>query len=432
MILAAFFWVVSPVWAATTVRLRLLAEGFVSPTALVPVSAAAGQVLVADQPGRVSVVEPDGTVQEEPFLDLRGRMIELKDGFDERGLLGMALHPKFSQNGKVYVYYSAPRREVMPTNWDCTSRLSEFQLIKPGGALVVNPASERVLLEIDKPWFNHNGGCLAFGPDGFLYLSTGDGGNGNGTGRGHSPISNGQDLTTLLGKVLRIDVDGGSPYRIPSDNPYAKRGGRPEIFAYGFRNPWRMSFDRGGAHELFVGDIGQDQYEEVDIVVKGGNYGWFLREGRHCFNPEDPKNAPAACPTTGADGKPLIDPILEYKNPNRFMNDPEAGGISVMGGYVYRGKLIPAFAGKYVFGDWSKSWGVPMGMVFLATRPEAGKGALGWVRETLKVEMEEGGAFKGYITGFGEDASGELYLFTNASNGLVGRTGKVYKLVGGQ
>ena len=240
---------------------------------------------------------------------------------------------------------------------------------------------------------------------------------------------NGQDLSKLLGKILRIDVDHGSAYTIPKDNPFQGENQRPEIYAYGLRNPWRMSFDRGGRHELFVGDIGQTLYEEIDIIERGGNYGWFVREGLVCYNPNDPKVAPAKCATAGADGKPFIDPILTYKNPNGFLQDTNTGGISVMGGYVYRGRALPRLEGKYVFGDWSKSWAIPQGLLFLGTRKVEG-GKESWSMENAGISLEDGGKWKGYITGFGEDAEGELYLFTNASNGLVGKTGKLLKLVG--
>lgn len=413
--------------AATILKLRLVAEGFVSPTALVVLDPQAGTLAVSDQSGIARVVEKDGSLRDDPLLDLTGKMIKLNAGFDERGLLGLAVHPKFQQNHKLYASYSVPRRASVPTNWDCATRISEFK-VNDTARWVVDPASERVILEIDKPYFNHNGGCLAFGPDGFLYISTGDGGNANGQGIGHSDISNGQDLTTLLGKILRIDVDQGKPYGIPKDNPFQAGKERPEIYAYGMRNPWRMSFDRGGRHELFAADIGQTLYEEIDIITRGGNYGWFIREGRHCFNPADPKVAPANCATAGANGKPLIDPILEYKNPNGFLRDTDTGGVSVMGGYVYRGQAIPKIEGKYVFGDWSKNWGIPQGLLFLGTRTVEGSKE-SWTMDTAEISLEDGGKWKGYITGFGEDANGELFLFTNASNGVVGKTGKLYKIV---
>ncbi|MBL9169268.1 MAG: PQQ-dependent sugar dehydrogenase [Verrucomicrobiales bacterium] len=417
-----------PLTAAQTLKLRLMSEGFVSPTTTAAIPGSPGRTVVADQTGVARIMERDGTMQDDAFLDLRPRMVKLNTGFDERGLLGLVLHPKFASNGKVYASYSAPRRESVATNWDSTLRISEFTA-KGKPAHSVDLTSERVILEIDKPYFNHNGGCIAFGPDGHLYIAVGDGGNGNGQGIGHSPISNGQDLNTLLGKILRIDVDRGNPYRIPRDNPYAKSGGRPEIFAYGFRNPWRIAFDRGGDHELFAGDIGQTLYEEINLVLKGGNYGWFIREGTACFNPADAPTPKASCATHGADGKPLIDPIIAYKNPNGFRKDESAIGISVMGGYVYRGKAIPALQGRYVFGDWSRAWALPEGVFLLGTRP-AGAEKSTWAMETLGVKIEDGLKWKAYITGFGEDSEGELYVMTNASNGLVGKTGKVYKIVG--
>ena len=262
-LLAASMALCFPVTAAQTLRLRLMSEGFVSPTTTAAIPGSGGRTIVADQPGVARIMEKDGTLQDEPFLDVRGRMVKLTAGFDERGLLGLALHPKFAANGKIYASYSAPRRESVATNWDSTLRISEFTA-KGNPTTGAEVSSERVLLEIDKPYFNHNGGCLAFGPDGFLYISVGDGGNANGLGVGHSRISNGQDLQTLLGKILRIDVDHGKPYRVPRDNPFAKSGGRPEIYAYGLRNAWRISFDRGGSHDLFAGDIGQTLYEEIN------------------------------------------------------------------------------------------------------------------------------------------------------------------------
>lgn len=409
------------------IKLRLMAEGFVSPSVAVPLDAKSGQMLVADQSGVVRVMKRDGSLGENLFLDLTSRMVKLNAGFDERGLLGLALHPKFESNRKLYVFYNAPRRLSAPAEWDCTSRVSEFQVRKEN-RLTVDLASERVLLEIDKPYFNHNGGSIAFGSDGYLYISTGDGGNGNGLGMGHSPISNGQDLTTLLGKILRIDVNRGSPYGIPRDNPFVSGNAKPEIYAYGLRNPWRMSFDRGGTHDLFVGDIGQTLYEEVNRIVKGGNYGWFIREGNICFDPKNPNTPKDSCPTVGADHKPLLGPILHYKNPNGFRNDPETIGISVIGGYVYRGKALTKLQGAYVFGDWSRTWGIANG-VFMAGRKNAGGSGETWSLELLSPVLEDGGKWKGYITAFGEDAEGELYVLSNASNGLVGRTGKVWKLI---
>ncbi len=411
--------------AAAGIGLKLFAEGFTSPTTLLPLEDGSGRLLVADQVGVISVLTKDGAKAEQPFFDVRSRLTKLNEGFDERGLLGLALHPHFKENRKVYLTYSAPLRKEAPADWDNTLRLSEFKVMENNRASV-DPASERVLIEIDKPWFNHNAGCIAFGPDGFLYLSVGDGGNANDEGRGHSPQGNGQDTTTLLGKILRIDVDKGSPYAIPSDNPFADgKKGRPEIFAYGIRNAWRISFDRGGSHELFAGDVGQTMYEELDIIVKGGNYGWNTREGFHCFNRQEPLRPLDDCAKVGAAGEPLLDPVLEYKNINGHRKDPEALGISITGGYVYRGKALPQLAGKYVFGDWSRNFALPDGVLFLATRPGSASEKK-WTMEPLElVSPKKIGAF---VVAFGQDAEGEIYILTNGRNGLTGNTGKVYQL----
>ena len=418
------------------IGLKLIAEGFTSPTALIPLEDDSGRFLVADQIGILYLLTKEGAKAEQPFFDARSRLAKLNQSFDERGLLGLALHPRFKENRKFYLTYSAPLRPSAPQDWfnapdfkasdTSTFRVSEFKAL-PNDSGRVDPASERVLLEIDKPYMNHNAGCLAFGPDGYLYISVGDGGNANDEGRGHSPQGNGQDTTVLLGKILRIDVDKGDPYAIPSDNPFADgKKGRPEIVAYGIRNSWRISFDRGGSHELFAGDVGQTMFEEVNIIQRGGNYGWNIREGFHCFNRQDPLHPRENCPTVGASGEPLLDPILEYKNINGHRKDPEARGISVTGGYIYRGKALPQLEGKYLFGDWSRNFVLPDGVLLVATRPgpSAGKN---WSLEPLKlVSPEKVGAF---IVAFGQDADGELYVLTNGRNAVTGNTGKVYKLV---
>jgi len=406
------------------VELKEVASGFVSPINLVSLPDGSGRLLIGDQVGVIRILNKDGQLAEKPFADLREKMVKLPQSFDERGLLGIALHPQFSQNKKVYIYYSAPRRESAPTNFNCTSHLAEFKM---KDADELDLASERILFEVDKPQMNHNGGRLAFGPDGYLYVGVGDGGGANDNDVGHTPgKGNGQDTSKLLGKMLRIDVNQGEPYGIPTDNPFVDgKNGRPEIYAYGLRNPWGFSFDREGQHELFSADVGQNRFEEVDIIQKGGNYGWNLREGFACFDPKQPNNPPADCPKTAADGKPLIDPILSYKNFTGFKRDPEARGISVTGGYVYRGKAIPQLQGKYIFGDWSRNWALPAGSIFVATRSSPdGK----WSFDNLKVGSANG-SIPHYVVAFGQDAEGELYVLTNDRNGLIGTTGKVFKLV---
>jgi glucose/arabinose dehydrogenase len=407
------------------VGLKLVAEGFTSPTTLMSLDDGSGRLLVTDQIGVIYVLTKDGAKAEQPFFDVRSRLTKLKDAFDERGLLGLALHPHFKQNRKVYMTYSAPLKNGAPSDWDHTLHVSEFKVMENDPARV-DPGSERVLLEIDKPYFNHNAGSMAFGPEGYLYISIGDGGNANDEGKGHSPQGNGQDTTVLLGKILRIDVDKGTPYGIPGDNPFADgKKGRPEIFAYGIRNSWRISFDRGGSHELFAGDVGQTMYEEVNIIVKGGNYGWNIREGFHCFNAKDPLHPQEDCPKVGASGEPLLDPALEYKNINGHRKDSEALGISITGGYVYRGKALPQLEGKYVFGDWSRNFVVPDGVLLVASRPSS-PAEKGWTLKPLElVSPQKIGAF---VVAFGQDAAGELYVLTNGRNMITGNTGKVYKL----
>jgi glucose/arabinose dehydrogenase len=398
--------------------LKVFAEGFVSPTVLVGLGDAGGTVLVADQVGTIDAVSKDG--KRTPFADLRPRMTKLNEGFDERGLLGLALHPKFAENHKLYATYSAPKRPGAPEDWDHTMRLSEFTAAPDHHSLKMD--SEKVVLQIDKPYFNHNGGCLQFGPDGYLYMSVGDGGNGNDQGK-RPPEGNGQNLQTLLGKILRIDVNvPGKSYGIPKDNPFIGKQARLEIFAYGMRNPWRMSFDSGGEHELFAGDVGQDSFEEVDIIKRGGNYGWNVREGFHCFDPKDSVHAPADCPKTAANGDPFIDPIFEYKNMKAHPKDPDAQGASITGGFIYRGKALPQLYGKYVFADWSRQMVKAEGILFAATKGSDGRWT--WQRihpTTPKIDF--------CIPGFGEDSEHELYVFANNSSSVVGHSGKVYKFV---
>ena len=426
---AGGLWFAQSTPAAPGVQLKMIAEGFVSPLNLVSLPDGSGRLVVSDQVGTVHVLNADGKREEPLFFDARSLLTKLNAGFDERGLLGLAFHPQFKANRKVYIYYSAPRRSNLSTNWDHTSHLSEFK-VKAGDPVQIDPASERVLLEIDKPQFNHNCGRIVFGPDGLLYVGVGDGGQGNDTGFGHSDQGNGQDTTKLLGKILRIDVDKGTPYGIPTDNPFADgKRGRPEIYAYGLRNPWGISFDRGGAHELFAADVGQNLYEEVDIIVKGGNYGWRVREGFHAFDPKNPDKSPADSAKADQFGQPFLDPIVEYPHPPRNKIDPtKIQGISITGGYVYRGKALPELQGKYIFADWSRNWALPDGLMLAASREGQGSGAK-WNLEMLPTSSPAGEKVGAYVVAFGEDADGELYVLTNGRNALTGQTGKVFKLI---
>jgi len=323
--------------------------------------------------------------------------------------------------------------------FDHLSRVSEF-LVSSGDPNVANPNSERVIFEGDQPQFNHNSGTLAFGPDdGLLYISFGDGGNGNDVGPFHNDaIGNGQDTTRLNGSILRIDVDSddfpGDPdrnYGIPASNPFAATpgcaDGCDEIFAYGLRNPFRCSFDAGGDHDFFCGDAGQDLFEEVSIVGLGQNMGWRIKEGTHCFDPDDPFNPPDTCPDVGLGGEPLVDPIIEY--PHFEDNDNQTGPIGqvVIGGFVYRGSDFPALAGRYVFGDFSRPpFGGPSdGSLFLGTETAPGV----WQRTEPFVANGDDGRIKLSVHGFGQDADGEVYVCTSGTGTPFGTTGAVFKIV---
>jgi glucose/arabinose dehydrogenase len=418
--------------------LRLVADGFTSPVALVQVPDGSGRLFVVDQVGVIRILTAGGNLLPDPFLDLRSRIVPLTPAFDERGVLGLAFHPGYAGNGRFFVYYSAPLRPGAPAGYNHTARVSEFR-VSAANPNRADPASERIVLEVDKPQFNHNGGTLLFGPsDGYLYMSIGDGGGADDVGLGHvedwyaaNEGGNGQDVQhNLLGNILRIDVDSGSPYRVPADNPFSGTpgcvDGCDEIWAYGFRNPYRMSFDLGGARDLFVGDAGQELWEEVSIAVKGGNFGWNVKEGTHCFSTDNPDESPPECPdTVGAPhpraGDPLIDPVIEYANHHQ----PGGLGATVIGGHVYRGRALPQFFGRYIFGDWSREFEEPDGSVFVAKPRKSGL----WHMEQLRIATSPTGRVGHYVLGFGQDLAGEMYVLTTDQTGPAGTTGKVYRLV---
>ena len=400
------------------IGVELVAEGFTSPLAFVSPEDGTGRMFVVDQAGLIWVIDGEGRVLEEYFLDLRGEIVELNPGFDERGLLGLAFHPNFRQNGRFFVHYSAPLRVGAPEGWNHTAVIAEFG-VREDDSNAADPASEEIILQINQPHFNHNGGHIIFGPDGYLYIPLGDGGGANDVGLGHPDIGNGQDITTLLGSILRIDIDQGNPYTIPDDNPFVGEEGRDEIFAYGLRNPYRSSFDAMEDNEFFVADVGQALWEEVNIVTNGGNYGWNIKEGTHCFDPENPEQPPAECPSVGAQGEPLLDPIFEYRNARN-----EGIGIAVIGGYVYRGEAINDLYGEYIFGDWSRVVGEGDGVVFAASSSNEE-----WGFRELAISNRENQRMGLFITGFGQDADNELYILTTENAGPSGNTGQVYKIV---
>jgi len=356
---------------------------FVRPVQLANASDGSDRIFVVEQIGRIRVFKNDNSVTEaKTFLDINEKVLAPPRGNNEEGLLALAFHPKYKENGRLFVYYSAarPRRGV----------LAEFAVSKDDPD-VVDPASEKVILEVEQPYGNHNGSSINFGPDGMLYYSLGDGGWAN------DPHDNGQNLGTLLGSILRIDIDKqdeGKAYAIPADNPFVDReGARGEIWALGLRNVWRMAFDPKTG-DLWAADVGQNAWEEVDLIVKGGNYGWNIREGAHPFKD--------GSPTT----EPMIDPIVEY---------PRNKGISVTGGPVYRGTAIAGLEGAYVYGDYvsGKIWAV-----------RHKNGTMSEHREILRSDDRK------YIASFGEDESGEMYICAfDQLDGRGGAKGRIFKVV---
>lgn len=411
----------------TEIALQSVVEGLEAPVAMAVAGDGSGRLFIVEQRGRILIVDSDDNLAAQPFLDIEDRLVPVRTNdegevrFDERGLLGLAFHPAYAENGRFFVYYSGPKDEDDPEDFDSELRLSEFQVSDDPD--VADADSERPLFEINDPQFNHNGGQLAFGPDGYLYISVGDGGAADDLGVGHTEgLGNGQDKTNLLGAILRVDVDSGDPYGIPADNPYADgMDGAPEIFAFGMRNPWRFSFDDQG--RLFVADVGQNLYEEVNIVTNGGNYGWRIREAFNCFDSENPEVPPPNCAEVDADGNPLLDPILEYSHPDEGVDPPF--GISITGGYVYKGSAIACLEGEYVFGDWSTSFGTPDGSLFAAHENEDGT----WEMRVLTVAGDANGRIDKFITSFGEDEDGELYVLTTESASPQGTTGEVFRVI---
>lgn len=401
------------------VTLEMIADNFTAPTDFQCPDDGTGRKLIVCQTGKIFILDKDNKPVAEPFLDLSGRMVKVNPAYDERGLLGLAFHPQYAKNGRLFVYYSAPRGADINRKWDSESHVSELH-VSGDNPNKADPGSEKVVLRFGQPQANHNGGQIAFGPDGMLYIASGDGGQADDSGEGHTQkTGNAQDKTNLLGKILRIDVDHGDPYQLPADNPFVKTpGARGEIYAYGLRNAWRFSFDRApdGKVRLFAGDVGQNLVEEIDIIEKGGNYGWRIREGNQCFQPGQ-KQPPSDCPDKGADGEPLIPPILTYQH--------SEVGISICGGFVYRGKRIPALSGRYVFADWSTSFMRPTGKLFVAEQGGDGK----WSFNELQIAGRSDGRMGRFITVMGRDLDGELYVLTNRVGSPSGYGGEVYKIV---
>jgi glucose/arabinose dehydrogenase len=422
-----------------SIYLETVAAGLAAPLDLKTSPDGTGRLFVVDQAGKVYLIA-NNVLQSALFLDLTNRLVTPlgiigshdANDYDERGFLGLAFHPDFANPQsagyqKIYTYTSEPvtgtadfTTEPAPDTINHQSVVAEW-MVSAGDANQVDPNSRREIIRIDEPQFNHNAGMLAFGPDGYLYISLGDGGAANDVGDGHGLTGNGQNINTLHGSIVRIDpldplttsdsndaVSANGKYRVPADNPFVGVDGADEIFAYGFRNPFRFSFDSMTGN-LIVADVGQNNVEEIDIIKQGGNYGWNFKEGSFRFNP--------ATGMVSGDliGLPqgLIDPIAEYDHDD---------GIAVVGGYVYYGMAIPALAGKYVFGDFSRSFAAPAGRLFYADL------GTGLIQELIiGADNRELGL---YVKGFGVDADGEIYVLASSKLGPYGTGGVVLKIVG--
>lgn len=410
-----------------TIGLEPVAAGLTAPnwgTSVPGCEPLRGHLVVADQDGilwNINLATGDRAV----LLDVSDRLVSLgvagPGTFDERGLLGVAFHPEHAANGLLYTYTSEPVSgdadfSTMPVGEMANhqSVITEWQIPAPCGPdSVVDPDSARELLRIDQPQFNHDAGALVFGPDDKLYVALGDGGAADDQGVGHVPGGNGQDRGNILGTILRIDPDGddsaNGQYGIPDDNPFVDDPeALDEIFAYGFRNPFRFSFDaRTG--EMYIADVGQNDIEEIDIGEAGGNYGWRIKEGSFCFDPngDDPGFVFACGPDDAPDE--LIDPIAQYDHDE---------GIAVVGGFVYRGHAIPQLRGRYVFGDYF--------------HPASGSGRLFYLeknREIFEFDLADAETLGLSVLGFGQDGFGELFLLANATGVPFGDTGVILRIV---
>jgi glucose/arabinose dehydrogenase len=349
--------------SSPTLSLSLVTSAVSRPVFLTAPPGDLSRLFILEQGGRIRIVK-NGTLLATPFLDLSSR---ISTG-GERGLLGLAFHSQYAQNGIFVVNYTNPSGDT---------RISRF--VVSGSPDVADAGSEQVLLSVAQPFSNHNAGMVAFGPDGYLYIALGDGGSGG------DPQGNGQDPTTLLGSILRVDIDGGTPYAIPPSNPFATSPTfRPEIWSYGLRNPWRFSFDRLTG-DLYIGDVGQGAREEIDVQpatsTGGENYGWNIMEGNICFSP-----------SSGCNQSGLTLPVLDYDH---------SQGCAVTGGYVYRGSAIPAVQGRYFYADFCQGW-------VRSFRYQSGQVS----EETEWPGLSQAGS----ITSFGEDAVGELYVLVSSGS----------------
>jgi glucose/arabinose dehydrogenase len=428
---------------AIAIDLEPVATGLIGPNYATHAGDGTDRLFVVDQPGQIWLVN-GGTLQAAPYLDATSVVVGLNAGFDERGLLGLAFHPDFENEGlpgygKFYTYTSeavvSPETADftvpidMGTSFNNQAVVREWTVDPTLNQITGDPNTlSRELMRINDPQFNHNAGMVAFGPDGQLYIAIGDGGAANDQANGHTAgTGNSQDRTNIFGNILRIDPLGNNSangqYGIPGDNPFVSDPmALDEIYAYGLRNPFRFSFDVDPATgettpsttgRLIAGDVGQGDIEEVNIIEAGSNYGWRLKEGSFFFDHNntvvDEEPFPGIPIPMGFDP---IDPVIEYDHDE---------GISVIGGFVYRGSAIPALVGKYVFGDFSQGFGSPAGRLFYGDL-ETGQ----MLEFQLGLADQPLGQF---VKGFGQDAEGELYVLVSTALGPGGDTGRVLKIV---
>jgi glucose/arabinose dehydrogenase/plastocyanin len=402
-----------------TIELQTVVDGMASPLGMAVPDDGSGRMFVYDQDGQVWVVTAQGAKLPTPMLDVRSRLTPL-GAYDERGLLGMATHMNFAANPLIYTYTSETTAgpadfttQLDPgTTNNHQSVITEWR-IDASNTNRVDPASRREVMRIDQPQSNHNGGTIRFGPDGFLYIALGDGGAADDQGNGHVEGGNAQYLENVYGKFLRIDVDArtsaNGQYGVPANNPFVGAPGIDEIYAYGFRNPYTFSFDRGSG-AAYVADVGQNKIEEIDILARGGNFGWRVKEGSFFFDP----NGSGSGYVTATPAVPvppnLIDPIAEYDHDE---------GLAVVGGYVYRGSAVTNLGARYVFGDWG-TFNTPAGRLYYLESDNS-------IKE-FRIGLDDR-SLGFWLKGFGEDADGELYAFVSRGLGPSGNTGRMLKIV---
>jgi len=425
---------------AVRIELETLATGLAAPIEIKPAGDGSDRLFVVDQTGMIYLLAA-GQLQTTPFLDVSSRLVSPlgvlgsrdEADYDERGLLGLAFHPGFadadsSGYGKLYTYTSEPvngaadfSTTALPegAGFDHQSVIAEWTA-DASDPDIVDPTSRREIMRIDQPQFNHNGGMLAFGGDGYLYIGLGDGGSSNDRDDGHGDEGNGQNTATVHGSILRIDplapaatadsadaVSANGNYRIPAGNPLVGADGIDEIYAYGFRNPYRFSFD-GVTSELIAADVGQNYIEEINNVAAGENYGWNLKEGSFRFIPETGNVSDNVADLPAG----LTDPVAQYDHDE---------GISIIGGYVYRGEALSDLPGKYVFGDFSTSFSEADGRLFYADL------AGGVIQEFII--GSDARSLNLYVKGIGIDAAGEIYVLAGSSFGPFGTGGVIFKIV---